>query len=311
MAHDHSSDDHGCGDPHHSHGHAHPVDARNETRTLIAAALTGSFMLAEVVGGLITGSLALLADAAHMLTDFAALFLAWGAFRLSRRPATPDKSFGYDRLQILAAFANGVTLSILVVWISAEAVMRLLNPSEIEARGMMVIAALGLLINIAAFGVLHGADRDNLNIRGALAHVIGDMLGSVAALVAAGVIWWSGWTPIDPLLSLLIAGLIAVSAYRLVRDAGRILLEAAPEHLDPEQVKADLMSAVPGVHDIHHLHIWSLTQDRVMATLHARISPDLDTDKTRQALKARISEQFGLEHVTVEIEIRECSDENP
>lgn len=301
MAHDHSHSATGC-DHHHGHGHSHPVDARNETRTLIAAALTGSFMLAEVAGGLITGSLALLADAAHMLTDFAALFLAWAAFRLSRQPATPDKSFGYDRLQILAAFANGVTLSILVVWIGAEAVMRLFNPSEIEAQGMAVIAALGLVINIAAFGVLHGADRDNLNIRGALAHVVGDMLGSVAALVAAGVIWWTGWTPIDPILSLLIAALIAISAYRLVRDAGRILLEAAPEHLDPEAVKADLIGAVPGITDIPRLHIWSLTQDRVVATLHVQMDSTEDTQRKKQALKARMAEQFGLEQVTIEFD---------
>jgi cobalt-zinc-cadmium efflux system protein len=238
MAHDHttSHSHHSHGhdhDHHHGHGHAHPVDSRNERRTLIAAALTGGFMLAEVVGGILTGSLALLADAAHMLTDFAALFLAWAAFRLSRRPATPHRSYGYDRLQVLAAFANGVTLAVLVVWIAGEAVMRLLEPRSIEAEGMAVIAALGLAVNVAAFAVLHGADRDNLNIRGALAHVMGDMLGSVAALAAAGVIWWTGWTPIDPILSLLIAGLIGVSAWRLVRDAGRVLLEAAPDHIGP------------------------------------------------------------------------------
>jgi len=284
------------------------VDARNESRTLIAAALTGSFMLAEVAGGLITGSLALLADAAHMLTDFAALFLAWLAFRLSRQPATPHRSFGYDRLQILAAFANGVTLSILVVWIGVEAIMRLLNPSQIAAEGMAVIAALGLLINVAAFVVLHGADRNNLNIRGALAHVIGDLLGSVAALVAAGVIWWTGWTPIDPILSLLIAGLIAISAWRLVRDAGRVLLEAAPEHLNPAEVRKDLMRAVPGVVDIHHLHIWSLTPERPMATLHAQVSETTDPGRAVAALKARLVEQFGLTHVTIETETRVCAD---
>lgn len=309
-AHPHSHDhDHDGHDHHHGHGHAHPVDSRNETRTLIAAALTGSFMLAEVIGGLLTGSLALLADAAHMLTDFAALLLAWGAFRLSRRPATLKRSYGYDRMQILAAFANGVTLSILVVWIGCEAVMRLFDPNEIEATGMAVIAVLGLLVNIAAFGVLHGADTNNLNIRGALAHVMGDLLGSVAAIIAAGVIWWTGWTPIDPLLSLLIAGLIGVSAWRLVRDAGRVLLEAAPDHIDPEALRADLMASTPGVTDIHHVHVWSLTPDRPMATLHARIEPDADAARTVMELKAKLAKSYNLKHATIEIETEICADQ--
>ena len=304
--HDHAHDH--DGHHHHGHGHAHPVDSRNETRTLIAAALTGSFMLAEVIGGLLTGSLALLADAAHMLTDFAALILAWGAFRLSRRPATDKRSYGYDRLQILAAFANGVTLSILVVWIACEAVMRLFDPNEIEATGMAVIAVLGLLVNIAAFGVLHGADTDNLNIRGALAHVVGDLLGSVAAIIAAAVIWWTGWTPIDPLLSLLIAGLIGVSAWRLVRDAGRVLLEAAPDHIDPSVLRADLTAEIEGVRDIHHVHVWSLTPDRPMATLHARIDPEADAARIVVELKTRLANSYNLNHVTIEIETETCAD---
>lgn len=304
--HDHAHDH--DGHHHHGHGHAHPVDSRNETRTLIAAALTGSFMLAEVIGGLLTGSLALLADAAHMLTDFAALILAWGAFRLSRRPATDKRSYGYDRLQILAAFANGVTLSILVVWIACEAVMRLFDPNEIEATGMAVIAVLGLFVNIAAFGVLHGADTDNLNIRGALAHVVGDLLGSVAAIIAAAVIWWTGWTPIDPLLSLLIAGLIGVSAWRLVRDAGRVLLEAAPDHIDPSVLRADLTAEIEGVRDIHHVHVWSLTPDRPMATLHARIDPEADAARIVVELKTRLANSYNLNHVTIEIETETCAD---
>mgnify|MGYP004454025781 CR=1 FL=1 len=304
--HDHAHDH--DGHHHHGHGHAHPVDSRNETRTLIAAALTGGFMLAEVIGGLLTGSLALLADAAHMLTDFAALILAWGAFRLSRRPATDKRSYGYDRLQILAAFANGVTLSILVVWIACEAVMRLFDPNEIEATGMAVIAVLGLLVNIAAFGVLHGADTDNLNIRGALAHVVGDLLGSVAAIIATAVIWWTGWTPIDPLLSLLIAGLIGVSAWRLVRDAGRVLLEAAPDHIDPSVLRADLTAEIEGVRDIHHVHVWSLTPDRPMATLHARIDPEADAARIVVELKTRLANSYNLNHVTIEIETETCAD---
>ena len=302
MPHDHH--DHG----HHHHHHAE-VSATNERRVLIAALLTGGFMLAELIGGLITGSLALLADAAHMLTDFAALFLAWLAFRLSRRPADTSRTYGFDRLQILAAFANAVTLIVLVAWIAAEAASRLLNPEPVMAAGMLVVAALGLLVNIAAFAVLHGADRDNLNIRGALAHVMGDLLGSVAALVAAGVILVTGWTPIDPILSLLIAGLIAVSAFRLLRDSGRVLLEAAPRGVDPDAVRADLMDRIDAVEDVHHLHVWCLTPERPMATLHVRIAEAANAGEALAAVKARLKAQFGLDHVTVEVETGACADQ--
>jgi cobalt-zinc-cadmium efflux system protein len=286
------------------------VSENNERRVLIAAALTGTFMLAELVGGLVTGSLALLADAAHMLTDFAALFLAWLAFRLSRRPADAARTYGFDRLQILAAFANAVTLLVLVIWIGAEAVMRLLNPEPVLASGMLVVAALGLAVNIAAFAVLQGADRDNLNIRGALVHVMGDLLGSVAALVAAGVILFTGWTPIDPILSLLIAGLITVSAVRLLRDSGRVLLESAPQGVDPGAIRADLTAHVAGVEDVHHLHVWCLTPERPMATLHVRIHRAADISETLNAVKRRLTVQFGLDHVTVEIETGACADQS-
>ncbi|MGX6648630.1 cation diffusion facilitator family transporter [Maricaulaceae bacterium MS644] len=305
MAHDHDHS-HGHGEAHHHHA---AVSETNERRVLIAAVLTGGFMLVELMGGLITGSLALLADAAHMLTDFAALFLAWLAFRLSRRPADASRTYGFDRLQILAAFANAVTLIVLVIWIGAEAVMRLLDPEPVLASGMLVVAALGLAVNIAAFAVLHGADRENLNIRGALAHVMGDLLGSVAALIAAGVILATGWTPIDPLLSLLIACLIAVSAVRLLRDSGRVLLEAAPRGVDPEAIRADLMAQVAGVEDVHHLHVWCLTPERPMATLHVRVHETADVSETLSAVKRRLTQEFGLNHVTVEIETGVCADQ--
>ena len=313
-AHDH---DHGHGHIHgperhdHAHGHHHHhhgVTSANERRALLAAALTGGFMLAELVGGLLTGSLALLADAAHMLTDFAALSLAWIAFRLSRRPADPRRSYGFDRLQILAAFANAVTLGVLAVWIAAEAVTRLLDPQPVAAAGMAAIAALGLAVNVAAFLILHGADRDNLNIQGALAHVMGDLLGSVAALLAAGVILLTGFLPADPLLSLGIAVLIAISAVRLVRASGRVLLEAAPEGLDPDAVRADLARVVPGVEDVHHLHVWCITPERPMATLHVRLASGTDSALAVAEVKARLAERWAVTHATVEAEFTRCAD---
>ena len=181
------------------HGHTH-ADADNQRRVLWAMLLTSGFMLAEVVGGVVAGSLALLADAGHMLTDCASLALAWMAFRIGRRPHDARRTYGYHRFQVLAAFVNGLSLIAIVLWIAIEAVRRLLDPVEVLGGLMLVIAVLGLLVNLAAFWILHGGDRANLNIRGAALHVMGDLLGSVAAIVAALVIFWDGWVPIDPLL---------------------------------------------------------------------------------------------------------------
>ncbi len=290
---------------HHGHTHSH---AHNEARTLIAAGLIGVFMFAEVIGGLLFGSLALLADAGHMLTDFVSLALAAMAFRLSRRPADAKRTYGFDRFQVLAAFVNGVALMVLVLWIAVEAMRRFLQPVEVMGGGLMAIAAIGLLINIAAFMALHGADRDNLNIRGATLHVLGDLLGSVAALAAGAVIWRTGWSPIDPLLSLLVAALILRSAWTLTRDSAHILLEAAPRHLDVRDIAPDLMNAIPEVEDVHHVHAWSITEDKTMITLHARVPDSSAPDAISAAIKARLAEAFAIHHATVEIECEVCAD---
>lgn len=290
------------------HGHAHHHHAHNEARTLIAAGLTGSFMLAEVVGGVLFGSLALLADAGHMLTDFVSLSLAFFAFRLSRRPADWKRTYGYDRFQVLAAFVNGVALLVIVAWIVVEAIRRFAQPVEVAGLGLMAVAGLGLLVNIAAFLALHGADRDNLNIRGATLHVLGDLLGSVAALIAGLVIWMTGWTPIDPLLSLLVAVLILRSAWGLTKDSARILLEAAPKDLDVRHIAPDLMEAIPEVEDVHHVHAWSITEGKAMITLHARVPVGSMPDPIAAAIKARLAERFHITHATVEIECEGCAD---
>lgn len=290
------------------HGHAHHHHAHNEARTLIAAGLTGSFMLAEVVGGVLFGSLALLADAGHMLTDFVSLSLAFFAFRLSRRPADWKRTYGYDRFQVLAAFVNGVALLVIVAWIVVEAIRRFAEPVEVAGQGLMAVAGLGLLVNIAAFLALHGADRDNLNIRGATLHVLGDLLGSVAALIAGLVIWMTGWTPIDPLLSLLVAVLILRSAWGLTKDSARILLEAAPKDLDVRHIAPDLMEAIPEVEDVHHVHAWSITEGKAMITLHARVPVGSMPDPIAAAIKARLAERFHITHATVEIECEGCAD---
>ena len=288
--------------------HRHDTHDTNERRMGLAALLTGLFMGAEVGGGIVSGSLALLADAGHMLTDFASLALAWFGFRLARRSADWRRTYGFDRFQVLIAFANGIALFAIAAWIVYEAVERLSSPQPVEGRIMVVVAALGLLVNIAAFVLLHGADRENLNVKGAAIHVLGDLLGSVAALVAGTVILLTGWTPIDPLLSILVAAIIVRSGWKVVEASGHILLEGAPPELDTRKIGPDLVDNVPGVIDVHHVHVWSITQERRMVTLHACVNKGLQGDRMVKAIKQRLHTRFGLNHATVEIEHGECAD---
>lgn len=293
---------------HHTHGaHSHAQGA-NERSVGLAALLTGAFMAAEVAGGLISGSLALLADAGHMLADFASLALAWYGFRLARRPADWRKTFGYDRFSVLIAFANGLTLFAIAAWILVEAWQRLNQPAEVMGGLMLVVAGAGLLVNIAAFWVLMQGDRDNLNIRAAALHVMGDLLGSVAAIAAALVILATGWTPIDPILSALVALIILRSAWRVVGESSHILLEGAPAALDNRAVAEDLQAALPDVLDVHHVHAWSITQERPMITLHARLAEGADPGQLTAAIKQRLRERFSVDHATVEIEYGACAD---
>jgi cobalt-zinc-cadmium efflux system protein len=287
-----------------AHDHHHdPAD--NERRVLLTLLLTGGFMVAEVIGGLMAGSLALLADAGHMLTDTVSLALAFVAFRVGRWPHDARRTFGYHRFQVLAAFVNGLTLVLIVGWIAIEAIRRMLEPVEVLGGLMLVVALLGLLVNVVAFAILHGGDRHNLNIRGATLHVLADLLGSVAAVVAALVITWTGWMPIDPLLSLLVAALILRSAWLLVRKSAHILLEGAPDWLDADELRAALTAAVPAVRDVHHVHVWMLTTERPLLTLHARVSPDADPQATLDAIHRALADRFGIEHATVQIETTE------
>ena len=282
--------------------------ATNERRMGFAALITGSFMLAEVIGGIVAGSLALLADAGHMLTDFASLARAWFGFRLSRRPADWKRTYGFDRFQILVAFANGLALFAIAAWIVYEGIERLMTTPDVSGGIMVVIAALGLAVNLVAFRLLQGADRENLNVRGAAIHVLGDLLGSVAALAAGAVILATGWTPIDPLLSLLVAAIIVRSGWKVVADAGHILLEGAPGELDTRDIAPDLVANVKGVQEVHHVHVWSITQSRRMVTLHALIGDAEDSDKLVKDIKRRLKQRFGLDHATVEIERGACAD---
>ena len=290
--HDHKGHDHG--------GHAHH-HATNMRAVGLAALLTGAFMLAEVAGGLVSGSLALIADAGHMLTDFAALAMAWFAFRMARRPADARRTYGFDRLAVLAAFGNGIALFAIAAWIMVEAVRRLAAPQEILSGLMLAVAVAGLVVNLIAFRILWAGDRENLNLRAALLHVVGDLLGSVAAIAAALIIRWTGWTPADPLLSVLVALLILRSAWMVVRESGHILLEGSPGGFDAAAVAADLCAEVAEVREVRHLHAWSITQERPMVTLEAVLDPGADPEAARRRIKDRLAARFGFDHATVEI----------
>jgi cobalt-zinc-cadmium efflux system protein len=304
-----SAPDHVSSGAHRGHGHAHAhTHGANESSVGIAALLTGLFMLAEVAGGLASGSLALLADAGHMLTDFASLGLAWFGFRLARRPASWKRTYGFDRFSVLIAFVNGLTLFAVAAWILIEAWRRLAAPVEVLGGFMFWVALGGLLVNLAAFWILSRGDRENLNVRAAALHVAGDLLGSVAAIAASVVILATGWTPIDPILSVLVALIILRSAAKVVSESGHILLEGSPSGIDVREIGADLVATLSEVEDVHHLHAWSISQERPMITLHARVRDGVEPGAVLAAIKARIEARFGIDHATVELEHGGCSD---
>jgi len=280
----------------------------NEKRLLWALGLTAGFMVIELIGGVLSGSLALIADAGHMLTDAGALALAWAGFRFARRPADPDRSYGYDRFEVLAAGVNGLALGVIAIWVLIEAATRFTAPHEVLALPMLAVAAIGLAVNLFVLWLLRRGDRDNLSMRGAMWHVMGDVLGSLAAIAAAVVILTTGWTPIDPILSVLVALLILRGAWRLVAEASHILLEGTPDDIDPETLATDLRNKVEDVVDIHHVHVWMLTASRPLLTAHARIADAADGDLAARTIKSVLRDHHGIDHSVIQIERGACPD---
>ena len=274
-----------------------------------ALALTVVYMLVQVAGGLLSGSLALLADSGHMLADAGALALAWIAARLAHKPSDALRSYGYHRFQILAAYTNGIALFLVAGLIVIEALKRLHDPQPVLGTPMLAVAAAGLVVNIVAFLVLRRGASNDLNVRAALLHVAGDLLGSVAAIIAAVVILATGWTPIDPLLSIFITLLILRVALDLVKRSAHILMEGIPEGFIAEELKADLVREIPGIAGVHHVHAWVLSAERTVATLHLEVRPGADIAATVEAVKRRLQEQHGIWHSTVQVEADECHDE--
>lgn len=294
--------DHGHDHDHAGHSHVPEVTRSNAHAVLIGLALTAGFMIVEVIGGVFSGSLALIADAGHMLTDTVALFLAWIGFVLGSRPPDSRRSFGYARLEVLAGMINALSLLALVVWIGWEAVQRFLQPGDVLAGPMLAVAVAGLVVNLVVYRILSGADADHVNIRGALLHVAGDLLGSVAAILAAVTIWLTGWTPIDPILSLLVCLLILRSAWALLTRTFNILMEGAPEGLDADALCREVTGHVPGLAAIRHLHVWSLSSGRTMATLDIQLAPGADPASVTAAVRDVLEHDHKIGHATIEID---------
>jgi cobalt-zinc-cadmium efflux system protein len=289
---------HGGGD-HGGHGHDHG-QASKRALAIVFVLITG-FMVVEVAGGLLTGSLALLADAGHMLSDSASLGLALFAAWLAGRPPTPNRSFGYKRAEILAALANGVTLVAVSVWIFFEAYRRLQEPPEILGGWMLVVAVVGLAVNLVGALILSRSGGESLNVEGALRHVIADVLGSVAAIVAALIILLTGWRYADPLISVFIALLILGSSWKLLRDSVGILLEQAPRGLDVNEV-GERMVALPGVEEVHDLHVWMITSGFPALSAHVLVAGDDDCHERRRELEQVLYRDFGIEHTTLQVD---------
>jgi len=304
-SHKHGAHAHGSNRRGHDHSHGHSHGSSNEHRLGLALGITGIFLLIEVAGALLSHSLALLADAGHMLTDAASLVLALVALRASRKPADQDYSYGRHRFEVLAAFVNGLALLAISLWILIESLLRLATPEAVDGKIMLVIAALGVGANLGAFLVLRDGE-DNINLRGAVLHVLSDLLGSAAAMIAAVIILLSGWTPIDPLLSALVSVLILRSGWRVTRQSARILLEGTPAGLDAGEVASDLLAKIGGLAGVHHVHAWSLTDERPMLTLHAVVKIDADRDGVLSAVHQRLHDHFGIVHATVQLETVDC-----
>lgn len=288
-----------------SHHHAHTSNTR---RLIYAFAVIVTFMVVEVIGGVISGSLALLADAAHMMTDAFALALAISAQFFAAKPADGRLHFGYRRAQVLAAFVNGILLAILLCWIVVEAISRFANPIPIDASLMLWIAVGGLVANAVAFAILHRPNERDLNMRGAVLHVLGDLLGSVAAIIAALVVMSTGWTRIDPLLSIAVAGLIGVSAVRLIRDAGFILLEGAPSSIDIEALRVGVEGESPLITDVHHVRISQITPDQLRLTMHICVGKDSDASEALAAAKRYLECHHDIRESTIQVETGACLD---
>ncbi len=264
-------------------------------------------MLVELIAGLYTNALVLIADAGHMFLDATALGLSWWSVRISNRDPDHRLSYGYHRFQVLAAFINGLTLTALVVWIAIEAASRIATPEPMIPLPALGVAAVGFIVNVIAYRWLHSASR-NTNVRAAALHVLGDLLGSVAAMAAALAVYFFGWMYADPILSLLIVVILSRGAYRVLTDSAHILLEGVPKGVNLAEIKSTLCARIPTIIEIHHVHAWALTDEKHLLTLHALVDEQTQTQRVITDIKVVLNEHFGIDHSTIQIEQGPCPD---
>ena len=292
----------------HNHQASHHPHTDNEALLRRAFFLIAGFMIVEVIGGVLANSLTLLADAGHMFLDASALGFSWYALHISRRDEDERLTYGYHRFQVLAAFINGLTLLALTFWIVVEAYERLATPQSMIPLPALAVASVGLIVNLIAFRWLHQAD-DNANVRSAALHVLGDILGSAAAITAALTVYFTGWLYADPLLALLIAAILARGAWRVLRQSAHILLEGVPDGIELERIAQTLTQKVAGVIEVHHLHAWALTAEKPLLTLHASVDQPTDLADVVVSMKQVLNEDFGIDHSTIQVEHGDCPDD--
>ena len=291
----------------HDHPHRHgPNDEKILGRAFF---LIAGFMLVELIAGILTNALVLIADAGHMFLDAAAIGLSWWAARISARGNDHNLSYGYHRFQVLAAFINGLTLVALVTWIAFEAISRLSTPEPILPLPALGVAAVGLIINIVAFRWLHDASNTT-NVRSAALHVLGDLLGSAAAIVAALCVYFFDWLYADPILACLIALILGRGAYRVLKESGHILLEGVPKEVDLGEIKHTLLSSIPNIVEVHHMHAWALTAEKPLLTLHAQVEQESHVQAVIGEIKDILNAHFGIDHSTIQIELGPCPDDD-
>ena len=291
-----------------SHDHKHRRSSESWRRLSFVLVLTAIYMIAEMLGGLWTGSLALLADAGHMLTDVVALILALIAVWFGSRPATSSKTFGYYRLEIIAALVNGVALIVISLLIFYGAYKRWLLPPVVRSGPMIVVAAGGLLVNLICAWILHSRDEVDLNLRGAWLHVVGDALGSVAAIVAGVLMTLFGWYAADPLFSVIISLMIIWGSVRLIREATNVLLEGTPAHINLAAVEDAILNTV-GVNDVHDLHVWTITSGREALSAHVIHGSSISQPELLKDLRVKLHDRFGVDHLTIQMETPDFEDD--
>ena len=301
---------HAISETHHhgEHAHTHGRASRSRSRLRMVLILTALYMVAEALGGWWTGSLALLADAGHMLADVAALALALIAMWFSARPATSSKTFGYYRLEILAALVNGVALVLISLLIFYEAYHRLAAPPQVKSTTMMLVAIGGLGINLLCAWLLHGDHEEDLNVRGAWLHIMGDALGSVGAIAAGVLMSLYGWYTADPLFSFIIALLIVWSSWNLIRESTNVLLEGTPAHINLAAVE-DAILQTEGVRDVHDLHIWTITSGREALSAHVIHIETISQPDLLKELRSKLHDRFGVDHLTIQMETPDFEDD--